>query len=40
MVMVIRSVQDASSAPPSPEGGEVRKRRPRRADGDYVIVKK
>ncbi|RCN47043.1 translocation protein Sec62 [Ancylostoma caninum] len=31
--------EDVSSAPPSPEG-EVRKRRPRRADSDYVIVKK
>ncbi|KAK6733870.1 hypothetical protein RB195_017562 [Necator americanus] len=31
--------EDASSAPPSPQG-EVRKRRSRRADADYVIVKK
>ncbi|WKX94446.1 hypothetical protein Q1695_011595 [Nippostrongylus brasiliensis] len=32
--------EEGSSAPPSPEGGDVRKRRPRRADADYVIVKK
>ncbi|EYC24856.1 hypothetical protein Y032_0013g2140 [Ancylostoma ceylanicum] len=31
--------EDLSSAPPSPQG-EVRKRRSRRADSDYVIVKK
>ncbi|PIO77160.1 translocation protein Sec62 [Teladorsagia circumcincta] len=31
--------ENESTAPPSPEG-EVRKRRPRRADADYVMVKK